>query len=451
MAGLEARVKPSIRLRLSLWLSAAILGMAVIAGAFSFTSAYNEAHEAQDDALRQVAVLLKQQPLGLPEQVGSAVADPETRLFVQLLSQSAANIRQTTALALPNTLPDGLQTLVLPTASYRVLVTKLTTGERIAIAQETTARDELARDSATRTVLPLLVLMPVLLLVVAYIVRSLLQPVARLSAEIEARDEGELHALPEQGLPTEIRPFVVAINRMLVRVSEVLEGQRRFVADAAHELRSPMTAMSLQAERLAGSELNAQAHERLSALRRGIERSRALLEQLLAYARVQSVEAATPGSSSVALVLRRVLEDMLPLAELKDLDIGMQVEDDAVVAISEADLGIVLKNLIENAIRYTPAKGRIDISLQRSGPWANVVVEDSGPGIAPGERASVLRPFYRTLGSEEIGSGLGLAIVKAVLDRNRAQIHFAYADEKTASGLLAIVSVPLASDTAELV
>ena len=451
MAGLEARVKPSIRLRLSLWLSAAILGMAVIAGAFSFISAYNEAHEAQDDALRQVAVLLKQQPLGLPEQVGSAVADPETRLFVQLLSQSAANIRQTTALALPNTLPDGLQTLVLPTASYRVLVTKLTTGERIAIAQETTARDELARDSATRTVLPLLVLMPVLLLVVAYIVRSLLQPVARLSAEIEARDEGELHALPEQGLPTEIRPFVVAINRMLVRVSEVLEGQRRFVADAAHELRSPMTAMSLQAERLAGSELNAQAHERLSALRRGIERSRALLEQLLAYARVQSVEAATPGSSSVALVLRRVLEDMLPLAELKDLDIGMQVEDDAVVAISETDLGIVLKNLIENAIRYTPAKGRIDIDVRRSGPWANVVVEDSGPGIAPGERASVLRPFYRTLGSEEIGSGLGLAIVKAVLDRNRAQIHFAYADEKTASGLLAIVSVPLASDTAELV
>jgi len=148
---------------------------------------------------------------------------------------------------------------------------------------------------------------------------------------------------------TEIRQFVVAINRMLVRVSEVLEGQRRFIADAAHGLHSPMAAMSLQAERLAGSDLGAPAHERLSALRRGIERSRALLEQLLAYARVQSVEAATPASSAVGLVFRRDLEDRLPLAEVKNLDVGMQVEDDAVVAISETHLGIVLKNLIENA------------------------------------------------------------------------------------------------------
>jgi len=127
------------------------------------------------------------------------VADPEARLVVQVLSETAAHLKRTTSLPLPTTLPDGPQTLVLPSASYRVLVTKMSKGERLAVAQETTARDELARDSATRTVLPLLVLMPVLLLVVTSIVRTLLQPVARLSAEVEARGEDELHALPEQG------------------------------------------------------------------------------------------------------------------------------------------------------------------------------------------------------------------------------------------------------------
>ncbi len=451
MAGLETRLRPSIRRRLSWWLSASILGMAVVAGTFSFSGAYNEAHEAQDDMLRQVAVLLRHQPSALLDMAGAHVEDPQVRLIVQLLPETTAQRQPSTALPLSNSLPDGLQTLSLPSGAYRVLVAKTLTGRRIAIAQETTARDELAMDSATRTVLPLLVLMPVLLLLVAYIVRTLLQPIARLSAEVEARGDGELHALPEHGLPVEIRPFVVAINRLLVRVSDVLEAHQRFVADAAHELRSPMTAISLQAERLEGSDLGAPTRERLRALRQGIERSRALLEQLLAYASLQRAETTAPARSAVGLVLRRTLEAMLPLAEVKDLDIGMQVEADAVVAISETDLGIVLKNLIENAIRYTPAKGRIDMGVQRSGPCAHVVVEDSGPGINPAERAFVLRPFYRTLGSHQIGSGLGLAIVKSVLDRNHAEMHFAYADELMQHGLRVTVSIPLAPEAAHRV
>lgn len=444
MDGLKDRLKHSIRFRLSLWLSAAILSMAVAAGAFSFVGAYNEAHEAQDDVLRQVAALLRHQRTALPEMAGAADVDAEARLFVQVLSKANTQISNAASLPLPSTLPGGLQTLALPSASYRVLVTTRPTGERFAVAQETSARDELAMDSATRTVLPLLVLIPILLLVVTYIIRTLLQPIARLSQEIEGRGHGELHSLPEQGLPTEIRPFVLAINQMLGRVSEVLEGQRRFIADAAHELRSPMTAMSLQAERLDGTDLSAEARERLGVLRRGIERGRSLLEQLLAYASVQSIERATPASSGVGLVLRRVLEDMLPLAEQKDIDIGMEGEADAVVAISKTDLGIVLKNLIENAIRYTPAKGRIDIGVRRAGAMADVVVEDSGPGIAPVERESVLRAFYRTLGSDQLGSGLGLAIVKAIVDRNGARLYLDYADQQTQSGLRATVSIPLA-------
>ena len=299
-----------------------------------------------------------------------------------------------------------------------------------------------------RTVVPLLVLVPILLLVVADMVRKLLRPVARLAAEVEGRGDGQLHALPEQGLPTEIRPFVIAINRMLGRVSEVLEAQRRFIADAAHELRSPMTAMSLQAERLEGTALPAEARERLGALRRGIDRGRGLLEQLLAYARVQSVEPMGSARCEVRVVVRRVLENLMPLAEEKNIDIGIEGDEDAVVAISDPDLGTVLQNLIENAIRYTPAAGRVDIAVQHAGAVATVVVSDSGPGIAPGERERVLQAFYRTLGSDQPGSGLGLAIVKTIVDRNRAQLCLDDTDGKTKSGLRATLSIPLAASPA---
>ncbi len=448
MDGLKEQLTHSIRFRLSLWLSLAILVVSVFAGAFSFIGAYDEAHETQDDVLRQVASLLRHQRTVLVDMAGTADADPEARLFVQYLSETTTHRNPASALPLPSSLPDGLHTVVLPSGSYRVLASSLPEGVRIAVAQETAARDELAKDSATRTVVPLLVLVPILLLVVADIVRKLLRPVARLAAEVEGRGDGQLHALPEQGLPTEIRPFVMAINRMLGRVSEVLEGQRRFIADAAHELRSPMTALSLQAERLEGSELSAEARERLGALRRGIDRGRVLLEQLLAYAKVQSVETVSSARCEVRLVVRRVLEDLLPLAEEKNLDIGIEGEQDAVVAISDPDLSTVLKNLIENAIRYTPAAGRVDIAVRRAGAMATVVVADSGPGIAPGERDQVLHAFYRTLGSDQIGSGLGLAIVKAIVDRNGAQLRLDYADGKTGSGLRATVSIPLAASPA---
>jgi two-component system OmpR family sensor kinase len=450
MAGVEERLTHSIRIRLSLWLSAAILAVALAAGCLSFVGAYDEAHETQDDVLRQVASLLRNQRTALLDTAAAADADPQARLFVQYLSQTGTQRQSATSLPLPlpSTLHDGLQTVELPRASYRVLVATLPTAERIAVAQETAVRDELAKDSALRTVLPLLVLAPILLLVVGYIIRKLLQPIAQLSAEIEGRGHSQLHALPEHDLPAEIRPFVVAINQMLGRVAEVLEGQRRFIADAAHELRSPMTALSLQAERLDDTALSAEARERLGVLRRGIERGRALLEQLLTCASVQSGEAVMPASSGIRLAVRRVLEDLLPLAEEKQIDIGLQGDADALVVISETDLRIVLKNLIENAIRYTPAAGRIDMDVRRAGAMAEVEIKDTGPGIAPGERDRVLRAFYRTLGSDQVGSGLGLAIVKAILDRNRGQLRLDHADPAAKSGLCATVSIPHADGSA---
>ena len=191
---------------------------------------------------------------------------------------STAGVDAGGMLPLPATLSDGLHTLEVGSETFRVLVKTTAAGERIAVAQESGFRNEIARDGALRTVMPFLILVPVLLLIVADLVRKMFRPIAALSREIDQRAEQELHPVDDRHLPAEVRPFAVAINRLLTRVGQSMDAQRRFVADAAHELRSPLTALSLQAERLAAAEMSVLARERLTALSQGIERGRSLLD-----------------------------------------------------------------------------------------------------------------------------------------------------------------------------
>ena len=444
-------LKDSIRIRLSLWLSLAILVVALVAGVFSFVAAFQEANELQDDMLRQVSVLFDRQHLPVPHLGDSGRlpnSDEEARGVVQYLAPGTGKSGGTDSglpLALPATATDGIQTLDINGEPYRVVVRTLATGERIVVAQETGFRDEIARDGALRTVLPFLILVPILLLIVADLVRKMFMPIAALSEEIDQRGEQELHPLPQEHLPAEIRPFVVAINRLLGRVSEAMDAQRRFVADAAHELRSPLTALSLQAERLAGTEMSETARMRLVALRRGIERGRGLLEQMLSLARVQSSTPVPMALVSVRAVYRRVLEDLMPLAQAKDIDIGVDGESDAQVLANEMDLFTIVKNLVDNAIRYTPEGGQVDLSVQTQEGKAILQIKDTGSGVAPEERSRVFDPFYRVLGNEAMGSGLGLTIVRTITDRIGAQICIGYANEQARKGLSVTVLIPGAS------
>ena len=191
--------------------------------------------------------------------------------------------------------------------------------------------------------------MPVLLLVHGILVRRMFRPLATLSAGLDRRTEHDLSELSDAALSTEIVPFVVAINRLLARVGQSIAMQRRFVADAAHEMRSPLTALSLQAERLEGSGMSIQARERLGALRRGLARSRALLEQLLALARAQEQHDMQPAVLSMQRLFRQVLEELMPLAQAKRIDLGVTSAGDAEVLAPEVDLRILIKNLVDNA------------------------------------------------------------------------------------------------------
>lgn len=448
MDGFQGRLNGSVQRKLSLTLSLVILGVAIVAGAFSFLNAFDEAHELQDDMLRQIAQLVDHRGLS-PTQpaapAGTVNADEESRVFVQRVGEtpsSRLSVDESGILPIPATVADGLHTLDVRGEAFRVMVRTMATGERIAVAQEAGLRNEIARDGALRTVMPLLILVPVLLLIVADLVRKMFRPIAELSQEVDQRAGQALHPLEDTHLPVEVQPFARAINRLLTRVEQSMAVQRRFVADAAHELRSPLTALSLQAERLAEADLSAQAQERLRALRQGIERGRQLLDQLLSLARAQSDVRPPPARVSVHEVYRRVLEDLMPLAQARQIDIGVEGAPDVAVWTSELDLFTLVRNLADNAIRYTPGGGRVDLIAEDTEGQVTLRVRDNGPGIPPAERDRVFDPFYRTPGSTQIGSGLGLSIVQAIAHRLGAQVRLDWAEPTRQTGLEVSVRFP---------
>jgi len=249
-------MKGSIRLRLSLWLAGAIAVMASLAAAWSFLSTAAEADELQDDTLAQVVALIGERPDLLHALASSASdADRDSNLIVQRLDAAAAG--DGVALPLPPDLADGLHTVTVRGVSYRVLVRSIAKGERIAVSQETALRDEITRDGALRSSMPLLLLIPLLALVVGALVRRMIGPVETLSQDVQARSQHDLQPLPVDGVPAEIRPLIHAVNGLFERLQAALDDKRRFIADAAHELRSPLTALSLTRRRCPNRRANA--------------------------------------------------------------------------------------------------------------------------------------------------------------------------------------------------
>ncbi len=427
MDGCEAAVAGSLQYRLAVALSVLIVAIALGAGLFTFVAALDDAHEAQDKQLRQVAYLVGRMqtgPVSLAAWRRLAGIRLEERLVLRFL-QDGPSPPETGPASRPhfsNTLSDGLQTVRIDDEQWRIAVLSDGRGVRIAVGQQTSARDAAARATALRSLLPFAVFAPLVLVLLALLVRQMFKPLRKLAAELRARDEHHLAPLTHAGLPSEIQPFVAEINWLLTRLDKALAHQRRFVADAAHELRSPLTAMTLQAERLAAADMPQEARRRLLDLSSGLERTRALLDQLLALARSQQGAPARPVRVSLQETIRAVIEDLFPLAEAKQIDLGVLSSHDETVWGDALELQLLVKNLVDNAIRYTPPGGQVDIGVARRAERVELSVDDSGPGIPPEEHERVFDPFYRVLGNSEPGSGLGLAIAGAVAARSGASI-----------------------------
>lgn len=408
-------MKRSLQRHLSLVLGSAVLLAGLVAAATSFGLAYLEAKEFQDDMLRQIAMLSPGESanavastLQQPGLNNDAITDPESRVTIFHLPSDTAPVW------LKRDLPLGLHTLNTDVEQIRVFVHG---GQvRTIVVQPTEARDELAINSALRTLIPLLLLLPLLMWLIVRIVRSQLAPISSLSKSLDEQSAHHLGPLQSDGLPQEITPFVYAINRLLERVNHLMGQQRRFIADAAHELRSPLTALSIQAQNLTHADSLDAMRERVAPLQNGIERARQLTEQLLSLARTQ---AGTEGDSAVnvSVMARELIAEYLPLAEAKRIDLGLDEIAPLSLSTEPNALRLILKNALENALKYTPEGGEVTLRLCTEGNEAVIEVIDNGQGIPIPERERVFDPFYRIPGTSGEGSGLGLAITREAANR----------------------------------
>jgi signal transduction histidine kinase len=245
----------------------------------------------------------------------------------------------------------------------------------------------------------------------------------RLAGDLRRRSHRDLEPIDALPLPPEIAPLVYALNDLMQRLAGIIAMQRTFIADAAHELLTPLTALQLQAQMLARSKNPKREREAMAELQGGVARTLQLARQLLTLARHDvDIEVADKAPVDLAALIRRVVAIHLPLAGEKSVSTAVGIEQGATVSGNEEALSILVSNLIDNSIKYTARDGRLSVRLRGACPGAELHVEDSGPGIPAEERERVFDRFYRRGNSLVMGSGLGLAIARDIATQHDASI-----------------------------
>jgi two-component system OmpR family sensor kinase len=441
---MKVRVTHSLRGRLLWFLLAAITIAAVAQASIAYRTALNDADQIFDYHMQQMALSLRSRvPLTSAE---DANADPPTGgnddLVVQVWSPDGVRVFRSASHAhLPQRAVLGFSNVRANGTTYRIFSIQ-TDNQTVQVAQDLAVRRSMASNLALRTLGPIAVMMPILMLVVWWVVSGSLEPVARVRKQVASRQADDLSPVSEAGLPDEVRPLVQELNLLFGRVRTAFDAQQHFVADAAHELRTPLAALKLQVQSLERSDNPDAKRVAVARLTAGIERATRLVEQLLVLARQEASAAggAPRQPVDIAGVAKRAVADMAGVAQAKGIDLGLQRADAAEVEGQPDALMILLRNLVDNAIKYTPQGGTVDVSVVAEHGGVRVTVEDSGPGIPPAERERVFDRFYRVPGSDAAGSGLGLAIIKSIAERHGASLVLG--ESKRLGGLEATVTFP---------
>lgn len=413
----------SLRARLLWLLLAVVLAGTLTQGLFAYRTALAEADEIFDYHMQQMALSLRAGlPAGAVGLISPDIDGASDEFVVQIWSADGLRIFQSGPRAgLPQHAVLGFSEVQARGTRYRVLSVQIR-GQVVQVAQDLAVRHQMARTLALRTVAPTLLMAPLLMLIVWWVVTRSLAPVSRVRRQIARRQSADLEPVSEDGLPDEIRPLVRELNGLFGRVREAFEAQKSFVADAAHELRSPLAALKLQVQglRRAGDD---ETRERAAArLEAGIDRASRLVEQLLVLARHQAAAGTPAQAHSLTELARQAVANAAVAAQARTIDLGLAPSDEAAIACQPDAIEMLLRNLIDNAVKYTPPGGTVTVQVRALADGVLLSVDDSGPGIAAADRERVLDRFYRAPGTEATGSGLGLAIVKAVADLHGAAL-----------------------------
>ena len=411
-------------------LLAALLGtlfLALLASAFAtYRSTLAEVDDLFDYQLRQLALSLRDQAFHNAFAPPTENVEEESDFVIQVWSPEGVRVYYSQPhKTLPGLVQIGYNTIETPEGNWRVFATQLNSLV-IQVAQPSGVRNAMALKAAIHLMTPLSALLPVLSVLIWIVVSRGLAPLDRLAKAVGTRSPKSLAPLPEEKVPTEVLPVVRSLNGLLERLAEALTAQKAFIADAAHELRTPIAAMQLQAQLVEKAQTEEEAQAALADLKAGILRAGHAVRQLLTLARQDPDIAARPFVSvALAELARSVIGDQIALAAAKDIDLGLAEADERALVLGDTEaLRILLANLVENAVRYTPAGGRVDVHIRVEADGRPAVeVEDTGPGIPAKDQARVFDRFFRGEATSEPGTGLGLAIVKTVADRHAAAVE----------------------------
>ena len=430
----------SIRSRLLITLLTLVTCASLLAGWFAYRQAVQESATLFDYQLRQMALSLRNQ-VSLAQQIEVPTQQEDADFVVQIWDVFGRSIVYVSRPGLPaiNRPNAGYANFDFNGEPWRVYGLDTVDGV-IQVAQPVRIQQAIARSSAIRVAIPVLLLVPILGIAIVLVVQGGLRPLQRVAAEVKSRQVNSLTPVEAGPLPEEVAPLVHELNRLLARVDSAFAIQRAFIADAAHELRSPLTAVRLQIQLLDRATDEAAAREARARLGEAVDRATHMIEQLLTLARseprdvtgeLKPVPLETPAAEAIS--------DMHALAQSRHIELELRAEPNVWVRGDQAALRTLVRNLVDNAVRYTPEQGKVEIRVGSTDTGATLAVLDSGPGIPEADRGRAFDRFYRRAAAPEGGSGLGLAIVKAIAERHGARIAL---DTAPLGGLQVTVTFP---------
>jgi two-component system sensor histidine kinase QseC len=443
----------SLQGRLLALVLAVVAGVWAVAAVSTWLDVSHELDELLDGHLAQAAALLvAQQTHELDE---DETLDAPTlhkyapKVAFQVFHEGRLVMRSANAPAEPmvasrEAFKSGFKTVAMAGSDWRVFATHGSQHDvQVYVGEQVSSRTGILRAVLRGTLWPMALALPLLAVVAWWAIRRGLLPLRRLGHLLAARQAQSLQPVALAGAPTELGPMVDALNGLFERIGTLLESERRFTADAAHELRTPIAAIRTQAQVALAEPDAAERRHALQATLAGCDRATRLVEQLLTLSRLEAQAASAPQSVApvdLVAVVRQVAADVAPRALAKGQTLDLDAEAPCPVAADETLLAVLVRNLVDNAVRYSPANASVHVSVQREGAHVVLRVEDSGPGLPADVQQRLGQRFYRPPGQAESGSGLGWSIVRRIAAVLGAKV--ALSSSATLGGLAVQVSVP---------
>lgn len=432
------------------WLVPTFLGVAVATAGLSYGMFTHMVEDFLDGQMVQIgdSVARFGQPAAPAAQLDRGAIDKGS--YVIQVFEPGGQLAATSWDGVPagTPLPPGLHDVQAGGRAWRLYAVAGTGGRTIQVLQSKDFRAGLAVERASAAAAPILVLLPLLMLVMLGVARAISSSLRTISQQAANQDARNIRELSMAHVPDEIRPLVTSFNGLLARLRDSFVAQRRFVQDAAHELRTPIAAVNVQLQNLRDELAGSAGTRQLAQLEAGMQRAQRMVDQLLRMSRQEAAPTEPAQQVNVAAQVRESIRGLIAVADRREVDLGLVAQDEALkltLPCTPGDLRSALDNLIENAVRYTPEGGVVDVHLKREQGRVVVEVVDTGSGIPPEYQARVFDRFFRVPGGNTDGSGLGLAIAQAAASRCGMTLSLRNREDR--SGLVARLEQEGAGDS----